>query len=508
MNDFAAIATGMIAQHARTMPDATALVFDHQTINWRDLFDLTLRIASWLKAKDRAGEAVALHLPNSPAFAVFFVAAGFAGREVLVFDPAWPGATTRALIVQLHPALCIGVSDHERDDAKSACAAMALGEDAFSFPALQARFASVEKTALQECDFNPQAFFTGFTSGSTGLPKGYRRDHRSWLESFAAEDMVFAFRKDDCILAPGALSHSLFLYAFVRALHAGLTCILLKRFNPARVIESAASHHASVLYAVPSQLALLLELAEQDGALCNDDLRWIITSGAKWPPQSKQKLRPHFPRAVFAEFYGASETSFISVRVDGDGAPPDSVGKAFPGVDIAIRDGDAKPCALDVVGEIFVRSAMVFDGYSTEPLQNLASADGWMPSGDFGFFDANGFLHLSGRNNRMIVTSGKNLFPEEVENVLLQHPSVQQAAVVAIADERRGERLMGLVSVMPGSVLCMRELIAFCRPHLPLYKIPRHYFAIRDWPLTRSQKTAFGELQDGLVQGLYERLPR
>lgn len=505
------IAAGQLAHHARAMPDAPALVFDQQTINWHDLLALTLRVASWLKTHSRAGDSIALNLPNSPAFTVFFLAAGFAGREALVFDQAWPSATTQALIAQLRPALCINVSEQGADGAGPALGqqlGQALGNDTFSFAALQARFATQDELAPQDGDLNPQCFFTGFTSGSTGLPKGYRRDHRSWLESFAAEDKVFHFRKDDCVLAPGALSHSLFLYAFVRAMHAGLCCILLKRFNPARVIESAAKYNASVLYAVPSQLALLLELAEHTPAWRNESLRWILTSGAKWPMENKQKLRPHFPRAIFAEFYGASETSFISVRMDGDGAPPDSAGKAFPGVEINLRNAHGGACAPLASGEIFVRSAMVFRGYSTDQAQDQTQADGWVASGDFGYFDAQGFLHLSGRNNRMIVTSGKNLFPEEVEQVLREHPLVQEAAVMAIADVQRGERLVGLVNCAPDARLRMRDLIAFCRPRLPLYKIPRHYFSVAAWPMTRSHKTAFAELQEGLARGLHERLPR
>ena len=157
------------------------------------------------------------------------------------------------------------------------------------------------------------------------------------MESFRAEQTVFQFRQDDCVLAPGALSHSLFLYAFARSIHAGMTCIIARRFAPARVAQTGFEHHATILYAAPSQLVLLIEQTEADPQLLWPQLRWTISSGARWPRDQKQALRRVFPAARFGEFYGSSETSFVSYTIDGDSAPESSPANFSPALNCVSR---------------------------------------------------------------------------------------------------------------------------------------------------------------------------
>ncbi len=493
------IAGGLIARHAAEMPERAAICFDGETISWRDLESLLLKLANWISSHAGASGPVAIHLPNSPALAAIFLAVIRMGREAQILDTQWPRTASEKLLADLKPALVL-TSDREWVCHKN----IVLKHDQLSFSGLSKRIDFT--TAIRKWpEVDPEIdFYTGFTSGSTGLPKGYRRNHRSWVLSFFAAQSEFNLDENDVILAPGTLTHSLFLFALAYAMHIGATCVLSRTFRPDHIAEAARAHRATVLFSVPAQLTLLSKQAENCApANC---LRRIISSGSKWRGRDNRGLRKLFPEARFSEFYGASETSFISIAHEGDDSPPNSVGRAFEGVSINIRNQSGRLLPIGEPGRIFVASAMTFTGYATADGIIQRDENGAIASGDIGFLDAAGHLYLSGRENRMIVTSGKNLFPEEVERVLAMLECVEAVAVISTSDDKRGERVLGIIKLAPGSHISQSMLIAHARQHLPLFKIPRSYFIARDWPITRSEKTDFQKLAAMWRGGMLEPL--
>jgi long-chain acyl-CoA synthetase len=219
-------------------------------------------------------------------------------------------------------------------------------------------------------------------------------------------------------------------------------------------------------------------------------------------------LRRLFPNARFAEFYGASETSFMTVAKADEHGPEASVGRAFSGALVSIRDRAGRPLPAGKTGYVFVESPFLFMNYACGETSDLLCHDGAMSVGDIGFLDPNGFLHLVGRASRKIVTSGKNVYPEEIERVLERHPAVAAAAVLGAPDGSRGERLIALVHERADAVVTCAELIAHLRKALPLYKVPRVYASVPDWPLTRSGKADFDGLRQAWIAGaITGRLP-
>jgi long-chain acyl-CoA synthetase len=179
------------------------------------------------------------------------------------------------------------------------------------------------------------------------------------------------------------------------------------------------------------------------------------------------------------------------VAKDDEDVPADSVGRAFHGVEISIRDSQGAPLPANQTGPIYIDSPMLFSGYALGGAQQPPRIGRAMTVGDIGYLDSRGYLHLVGRARRMIVTSGKNLFPEEIEAALEHHPAIRHAAVFARADEKRGERLVAVVRPRDTERITRRDLIAHLRAMLPLYKVPRIVVGMQDWPLTRSGKTDF-----------------
>jgi long-chain acyl-CoA synthetase len=220
--------------------------------------------------------------------------------------------------------------------------------------------------------------------------------------------------------------------------------------------------------------------------------------------------------------------SFVTVAKEEENPPRGSVGRAFSGVEIAILDEESKHLGANQSGQIFVRSPLVFEGYagsaaepditratiSTRKLdtgsrreKTLDQKSGdFLSVGDIGCLDENGFLFLTGRKDRMIVVAGKNLFPEEVEAVLQDHPGIAAAAVITVPDDKRGSRIAAVVQIVPDWKLAPADIIAGVRRRLPLYKIPRRYYRIADWPQTRSGKTDFARIQALFAAGKCEQL--
>jgi len=386
-----------------------------------------------------------------------FLAILAAGRTAAVSDPDWP----RAVREQILARVAAGVG-----------AEAALADATSSSP-----------------------FYIGFTSGSSGLPKGFRRSHGSWTSSFDICLESFGAGAAATMLVPGRLSHSTFLFGALLGLWSGAGVRLQSRFAPGPALDTLAAGDAGAMVAVPSQLILMLELAQRRKLQPMPGVQLLMIGGAPWNRARTPELQQLFPQARIIEFYGASETSFIAWTDSDAGLPDHVVGKPFSNVEVRI---DAS--APDVPGLIYVRSPMVFTDYVTlkdSDEQPALLRDGdWLSVRDVGHLDEQGRLHLLGRQQRMLLAQGKNLFPEEVESVLAAHPTVVAASVQGIPDAVRGVQVAVLLK-LNGNV-SPDALIAWCHERLEPYKIPRRFYTCCDWPLTPSGKTDHKQLAQRL----------
>lgn len=388
---------------------------------------------------------------------VDFLAIIASGRSAAVGDPDWPPAVRQAVLA-------------------------ALPQAAADLPAPQPS----------------TPFYVGYTSGSTGTPKGFMRDHQSWTSSFRACLDEFGPHASRCILAPGRDSHSLFLFGMLLGLWSGAGVVVQEQFSAGAVLDTLRSGLTPCLVAVPSQLVMMLDLAQHRSCAPIDAVRLILVSGSRWVRGRTTELRALFPQARIIEFYGASETSFIAWMDTDDTVPSAVVGHPFNNVELQIRDPDA-----DGVGLIYVRSPMLFLDYvgaTPDPTAALRDGD-WLCVRDLGRLDEQGRLCLAGRQNRMLVTQGKNLFPEELETVLEAHPAVANASVLGLDDPVRGLQVVAILQLKPGLTAVQPsalQLTRWCRQSLEAYKSPRQYFVGHDWSLTASGKTDHRALAQSL----------
>ncbi len=485
-----------ISRQRTAIPEQQALSFEGVSLSWGELTDSVESLAKFLEATV-PGTKIGLLLPNAPSLVLFFLAGVCVGKDVQFLDADWPSSTAQNVLHALQPDLLVTATTVQTT------AATVLLNDAYQ---------SIEKivtdvvgsadssgVALPPSD-TALPFYTGFTSGSTGMPKGFQRDQISWLESFRGDQELFAFSEQDVLVAPGNLAHSLFLYAVIRGLYAGCHTIFFRSFRPDRVLSQVRDRRATVVYGVPTQYDAMVAASKGESF---QTVRLILSSGAKLPDSLKEQLRSVFPRAEICEFFGTSEQSYVSAARDGE-APAGSVGKAFPGVRLRILDDEGKECRPGQIGRVFADSALTFIDYALAEQATLQRNGNAICVGDLGYVDEGGYLYLVGRADRMVLISGKNVYPEEIEATLLAHPAISNAAVFGSADERRGQRLIAVLKPGAPKTTTRRDLIAWCRDHLPVHKLPAKLFQTSDWPLTVSHKTDFPKLRQHLEAGALE----
>lgn len=319
------------------------------------------------------------------------------------------------------------------------------------------------------------------SSGSTGFAKTIRRTPASWLASFEMDAAMFALSAEDVYVTLGSLSHSLTLFAAVAACHIGADLAMLGGWGPRAQALGVEQHRATVLYATPAQLRLLVRAT---AGITLPKVRLIFSSGGKLDEGLRQALCHLFPHAALHEIFGAAETSYITLSAPE--APPNSVGRAYPGVEIRITNPDSAG-----VGEIWLRSPYLFEGYA-EGHSDLTRWDGdWLSIGEMGWMDAAGNLYPKGRKNRMVTVADKNVFPEEIEAVLLRAPSVEQAVALALPDALRGHRI---VAVVQGQVE-PAALRALCRAEIGAHAVPKEIRRLDVLPMLEAGKPDLRALQ-------------
>jgi acyl-CoA synthetase (AMP-forming)/AMP-acid ligase II len=285
----------------------------------------------------------------------------------------------------------------------------------------------------------------------------------------------------------------------------GAGVVVQDRFFAARALDTLRLGHTPCLVAVPSQLVMMLELAARRAMPPITALSLLLISGARWMRERTPELKALFPNAQVVEFYGASETSFVAWMNADEDAPAQAVGRPFPGVELDIRTPSG-PAVVNQAGLIYVRSPMLFIDYvGAAPDSTAALRDGdWLSVRDVGYISDQGYLCLVGRENRMLVTQGKNLFPEEVEAALCGTGWIAQASVHGVPDPVRGQQVVAVVKPQAReqdwpSALALAQT---CRDTLEHYKVPKRFFICDAWPLTPSGKTDHQALEQMLAQSI------
>ncbi len=314
-----------------------------------------------------------------------------------------------------------------------------------------------------------------FTSGTVGSPRAAMLTHGNLLTNL---DQIQGGRRDaqgpdDVVLGLLPLFHIFGLNVVLNlSLLAGSRVLLIERFDPSSAIEAIERHGVTMMSGPPTMWSAL---ADQPGVEASSfaTVRTAVSGAAKLAPEVAQAVSERLGLEL-SEGYGLTETSAGVSTAAGTGAPAGSIGMVLPGVELRVVDADGQDALVGDSGEIWVRGPNVFSGYWNDPAatDTALTADGWLRTGDIGVVDDDGFVYLVDRAKDLIIVSGFNVYPAEVEEVLIEHPAVAEAAVVGVAHPHTGEAVKAYVVLEAGFSAEEDDIIDFCLGRLARYKCP------------------------------------
>lgn len=328
------------------------------------------------------------------------------------------------------------------------------------------------------------------TSGTTGTPKGASRNSAAaGMGALANLISVVPYRRDDIIVCPAPLFHSFGLATFTFATALGATLVLPDKFDPEGTLKLIDEHRATAVSLVPVMIKRIVSLDQEVKARYDvSSLRILLASGSSMGRELRNATRETFGEVLY-DLYGSTEAGWVAIATPEDIAErPGTVGKPVPGIDIAILSATGEMLPRGEVGEIHVKSEILFEGYTSG--ESKVRRDGYMTTGDLGHVDEDGYLFVEGRADDMVVVGGENVYPAEVEQVIDAISGVRDVAVFGVPDEEYGQVLGAFVvgSVTPAKVkdVCKRELAS--------YKVPRRVEIIDELPRTSTGKVVKREL--------------
>ena len=323
-----------------------------------------------------------------------------------------------------------------------------------------------------------------FTSGTTGVPKAAVLRHKHLVSYILSSVEFMGASEEDGALVCVPPYHIAGIAAILSSVYSGRHVVQLPNFTAQAWVDLAREHKITTAFVVPTMLARIVELLEGEASADMPHLRSLSYGGGKMPLSVIEKAMRLFPETDFSNAYGLTETSSTVTVLSPDDhrtavASSDehvrrrlvSVGQALPGVEIEIRDDEGNLLGAGQRGEIYIRGEQVSGEY--EDRGSVTDSDGWFPTRDAGSLDEEGYLFLEGRADDVIVRGGENLSPGEIEDCLLLHPSVKDAAVVGIPDEQWGEGVAAAVVAKADQEIDIEQLTLHVREHMRSSRVPQ-----------------------------------
>ncbi len=497
----------IIDDHA---PDSTALIWNNRATSYGELRTQVDHLRGGLASLGVGdGDRVALVLTNGVPFVVSYLAALGLGAVVVPLNPTSPAPELERQIATVGATLVV---------IDRSCTATWANVDAAAVPTVTAAVTTdpegpddlipferlLESEPVERLDVEADHLAALlFTSGTAGAPRAAMLTHGNLRanidQSRSASGHVNA---DDVVYGVLPVFHIFGLNVVLGlALTVGATVVLVQRFDPSTALQSIADRGVTVIPGAPGMWAAFTQL-DDPPADAFATVRLALSGASRLPVSVFAAMRDRFGVDIY-EGYGLTEASPTVTTSTGAPARPGSVGRALEGVEVRLVNVDEDALVGDV-GEVWVRGANVFAGYLDDPEATAAvlTDDGWLQTGDMATADDDGYLYLVDRAKDLVIVSGFNVYPAEVEETLMTHPDVVEAGVVGVPHPHTGEAVKAYVVLRPGSLLDEETLIDHSLDRLARYKCPSKIIFVESLPRNLSGKLVRRSLDDALRIGL------
>ncbi|MEE8475467.1 MAG: AMP-binding protein [Myxococcota bacterium] len=499
-----------LERRAQSDGDRIALIDADRSLDYRTLHERSLRCAAVLAdAGIGRGDRIALLLWNRSAVLEIFFAVARLGAIAVPINVRFTAHEIHRLFEHCRPRLLI----HEAELAQIAEAAcsrcdpaplrIACGDEPNAYEEALARSSALDRI---EPVSSEDPLLLMYTSGTTGTPKGALLPHRKTLFNSRNAEIFFELSPADRVLVVVPLFHSFGLSILsLPTLYAGGTLVLERRFDPAAVWASVERHRITFFGGVPTQFTALLDALDRptQGPRDLDSLRFLFTAGSAIAPEIVHGYQGH--DLILKQGFGQTETSILCCLDSGDALrKAGSVGRPVRHAEVQVVELESlgeppakwRKTSVGETGEIVVRGPITMLGYWNDPEATAeVMCDGWLRTGDLASVDTEGFLTLVGRGRDMYISGGENVYPAEIEAVLAEHPSIREAAVVGVPNEKWGEVGRAFLVLEPGFSLDADALRRWGAERLARFKHPADFVAISELP-----KTATGKVQKHRLQ--------
>ncbi|MEK9502179.1 class I adenylate-forming enzyme family protein [Gemmatimonadota bacterium DH-20] len=440
-----------------------------------------------------AGDRVALVLPQCPEFVVGLFAAARLGAVVVPLSPSLTPAELRYRLRHSEAVAAITVEVHDEVDFLERFEAMmpqlpelkhlvTVGEDdlwygdrVFQWEDVVSAGAGRDYASADPATDPSAPLVLVYTAGTTGKPKAVTLSHANLLYGATVTADTLGLRSDDRVVGLSALHHVFGLGpGLLGCLLSGATLILAERADPGEVLDLVEAHGVTVLYGIPT--LFFGELGEQERRPRNlSSLRVALAAGAPVPESLLRRVEAELCSPLLVAYSTTETGSIVSLTLPGDpgGDRRTTVGRPLAETRVRILE-EGRELPEESIGEVAVSGPGVMAGYYRQPLETRESfdADGFFVTGDLGMVDEDGFLHLVGRRKGVIIRTGFNVYPREVEDRIRAHPAVHEVAVVGIPDSVLGEAICACVIPVEGAIVDEEDLRDWCRETLSDEKVP------------------------------------
>lgn len=494
----------LLMRRAELTPHRKAISFEGTTRTFAETADRAKRIGALLseggtKVGDRVGYLGLNHsafletLYGAASIGAIFVPLNFrlTGDELeYIINDA--GVSTLLVDSELHPVVAairdkLGCSRYINVEEK-------LGEDA----TLEDLLSSHEPVTVIHVAEADDVLLIMYTSGTTGLPKGAMLTHSNLYWNFVNTMMSFSYLEDDVTLVGAPLFHIGGLnVTTLGTLTVGGHAVVMRSFDPEQALKIIEQYQVTTMFGAPAMYQFMTH-CENWHSTDLSSIRGLICGAA---PVPEPLIKEYSTRNInFCQAYGMTELSPLALILSSEFSAEKigSTGKPVMFGEVRIVDADNQPVAIGERGEVVMRGPNVMPGYWNNPdaTKETIDSEGWLHSGDIAYQDEDGFFYICDRLKDMVISGGENVYPAEVESVLVGHETIAEVAVIGVPDEKWGEAVTAIVALHPGKSITLEELRDFATGHLARYKLPLHLHIIDEIPRNAAGKILKYELRN------------